>query len=384
MRPATVSAGLIKWLAEPQGAAPAEVKAKFLGQLLSSPGAIVMGALNGLIINGVALAVDRGSIFATFLVLEIACAALRLKVISTIVRPAAGDEPQVIDTAVTMSILWCALQGLVAFFAMRTDICTLQVLSATMIMGVIGPISARNYPAPRLTLLLIMLCDLPFVAGGCTSGRLWLMVLLPMTPPFLFGAWQVTRSLQRMALASLCAEWQSRQRANHDAMTGLQNRLAFNDMMKQRALEADCAFALLCLDLDGFKAVNDTLGHDAGDRVLIAVGDRLKAGVRPVDNVFRLGGDEFSIIVQGLGPPDVKAFAQRIIDTVAVEEYRFAGLPPIRIGVSIGLACYPEDGSDVSALHRQADLALYASKAAGKGVLTRFDRAGAACLQTVS
>jgi diguanylate cyclase (GGDEF)-like protein len=374
---------LLKWLVDPLGEAPAEVKCVLRGMLLSSPGAIMVGVLEGLIVSGVALRLNHGAIFAVFLSLELACGVLRFRVVRLISRRRAAGQPQRIDVAVAMSMLWCTLQGSVSFFAMRTNIPTLQILSATMIMAVIGPLCARNYPAPRLAFLLVLLCDLPFVLGASLSGRIWLLILVPMTLLFLFGVWQITINLQRMAMASLCAELDSRYRANHDSLTGLKNRLAFNEMITVLPTEQKGTFALLCLDLDGFKAVNDTLGHDAGDRLLAAVAERLKRGIRETDGAFRMGGDEFIILVKGLSAEDIGPMAQRIIEQVSHQDYRFAGLPPIRIGISIGFACCPEDGRDIAELLRRADLALYASKSAGKGVQTRFGAGGAGQVRAV-
>ena len=369
---AAVHSRLLAWLVEPRGNPPAEVRAKLLGQLLSSPGAVMLGATNGMIISAMALYLDRRWIFMLFAALEVCCASVRLLVLHRISKKTAAKQVPPIDVSVTMAMLWCSLQGTLSFVTMRTGMPTLQIVSATSIMAIIGPIFARNYPAPRLAFLLILLCDIPFVIGCCTSGRPWLWIIVPLSPPFFLGSWQIIVNLQRMALISLTAELESREWAHRDALTGLGNRRAFDQAMANLSQGDAGSFALLCLDLDGFKAVNDTWGHLAGDALLVGVAGRLMACVRAEDNAFRLGGDEFVIVLKALSSDQVAAFAERVIKEVSFSSYHLAGLPPIRVGVSAGFACYPEDGTDLPELHRRADLALYESKSAGKGVQRRF------------
>jgi diguanylate cyclase (GGDEF)-like protein len=369
---ASVRYVLFAWLVEPRGNPPAEVRAKLLGQLLSSPAAVMMGATTGVVISGIALYLDRSWVFVLFASLEIFCALVRLLVLRGVAKKAAAEQLPAIDLSVTMAILWCSLQGAMSFVAMRTNMPTIQIFSATMIMAIIGPIYARNYTAPRLAFFLVLLCNIPFLAGCCASGRALLWIMVPLAPPFLFGSWQIIVNLQRMSLMSLTAELVNREWAHLDALTGLGNRRAFDQALATMSQGNAGAFALLCLDLDGFKAVNDTWGHLAGDALLIGVSDRLMASVRAEDSAFRLGGDEFVVVVRDLSSDQVAAFAERLIQDISFHAYVLAGVPPIRIGVSLGFACYPDDGTDLPELHRRADLALYESKSAGKGVQRRF------------
>ena len=154
--------------------------------------------------------------------------------------------------------------------------------------------------------------------------------------------------------------------ATHDALTDLPNRVLFRDAARW-ALEArtDHSFALLCVDLDGFKAVNDTLGHPAGDALLQAVGQRLREGAEASATTARLGGDEFAILLPG---EDRDAVADAAADLIAriSEPYEVDGHIVI-IGASIGIAVAPDDGVDPDVLIKRADLALYRAKAEGRG-----------------
>jgi diguanylate cyclase (GGDEF)-like protein len=152
--------------------------------------------------------------------------------------------------------------------------------------------------------------------------------------------------------------------ARHDALTNLPNRLLFHDKMQQ-ALSYGDALAVLFLDLDRFKSVNDSLGHSVGDALLVAVTERLQKIVRGVDTVARLGGDEFAIVQNGAKPTDATELAGRIIEAVA-QPFEVLG-HQVNIGTSIGIAMAPSDGREPDQLLRNADMALYRAKAEGRG-----------------
>ncbi len=162
--------------------------------------------------------------------------------------------------------------------------------------------------------------------------------------------------------------------ARHDALTKLANRVLFHERIQQALAQTarGGGFALLCLDLDQFKAVNDGLGHPIGDRLLCEVGARLKGMARESDTVARLGGDEFAIVQHGVTQPRVAAaFAERMIEAVSrpyvIEGHR------IVIGASIGIALSPTNGVDGDTLMRNADLALYAAKTGGRRTWRFFE-----------
>ncbi|OHD01543.1 MAG: diguanylate phosphodiesterase [Sphingopyxis sp. RIFCSPHIGHO2_01_FULL_65_24] len=160
--------------------------------------------------------------------------------------------------------------------------------------------------------------------------------------------------------------------ASHDALTDLANRTQFAVALDD-AIAADAPFALLALDLDRFKAVNDIFGHAAGDAVLRRVADILRAAVRGDDIVARVGGDEFLIIQRAVSAPDdARRLATRILEALA-EEMDVAR-DPMAVGVSIGVALFPADGADAETLQRNADTALYRAKNNGRGTAAFFDQ----------
>jgi diguanylate cyclase (GGDEF)-like protein len=170
--------------------------------------------------------------------------------------------------------------------------------------------------------------------------------------------------------------------AHHDPLTRLPNRILFEDRIEQAlaSLDRDLGFAVLCLDLDRFKVVNDTLGHPIGDALLQQVADRLKACVREGDSVARLGGDEFAIILRNMiDPAAVDGLATRIIEVIG-SGYEVEG-HQIDIGTSIGVALAPADGSASSVLMKNADTALYGSKANARGTCCFYEDSMNAALQ---
>jgi diguanylate cyclase (GGDEF)-like protein/PAS domain S-box-containing protein len=163
--------------------------------------------------------------------------------------------------------------------------------------------------------------------------------------------------------------------AHHDALTDLPNRVLFRqrmvDALAQRSRTGSLIGAL-CIDLDNFKLVNDTLGHPIGDRLLQDVAERIERVIRQRDTAARLGGDEFAVLVPEMkSPQELAVLAQRLIDVVN-EPYIVEG-HLVTVGTTIGIAVAPTDGEDADRLLRNADLALYRAKAAGKSTFRFFE-----------
>jgi diguanylate cyclase (GGDEF)-like protein len=168
--------------------------------------------------------------------------------------------------------------------------------------------------------------------------------------------------------------------AQYDELTGLANRSLFQDRLARAiawARRHDRLAAVMILDLNGFKAVNDQLGHSAGDRLLTIMGGRLTKRLRETDTIARLGGDEFALLIENLAKPEHAALvARKLLDTVA---------PPIELDeqqvsvtASLGVALYPRDGADPDTLVREADRAMYRAKAEGGQPLPVQQRSDAA------
>jgi diguanylate cyclase (GGDEF)-like protein len=202
------------------------------------------------------------------------------------------------------------------------------------------------------------------------DGRLMLITRQPMPD----GGWVATHediTERRRAEAEIV------HLARHDALTGLANRTLFTEKLEAASANhgPDGGFAVIMIDLDKFKAVNDKLGHPAGDRLLVEVAERLRSSARETDVLARLGGDEFAIIQQAGSDPQEGAvgLALRIIDAIA-RPFDLDG-HWASVGTSIGIALAPEHGTDPEDLLRKADLALYDAKASGRNDFRLFQAA---------
>ncbi len=179
------------------------------------------------------------------------------------------------------------------------------------------------------------------------------------------GCFAVTTDISEHKLA----EERIQRMAHHDSLTGLPNRLLFDDRLDQAVSLAKRdarQFALLYLDLDNFKPVNDSLGHTAGDELLKSAAERIRRQVRESDTVARVGGDEFTVILPDIARrEEAETVARKIIAAVAAPFQLGSQGQCIAIGTSIGIALYPTDGRDADALVKAADAAMYNAKQAG-------------------
>jgi diguanylate cyclase (GGDEF)-like protein len=204
--------------------------------------------------------------------------------------------------------------------------------------------------------------------GLVAAGAFGLLTVLTAA----FGAWWLRRArFERLA------EERAHYLARHDVLSGLLNRNSFKEALDEAAWRhagGGSGFAVLCVDLDHFKEVNDTQGHAAGDDMLRQVGDRLRAQVRTGDRVARLASDEFALLLSGAATPDaVTTLAERVI--AALAEPFILGRASVSSGCSIGAAMFGVDAATPDEVLQKADLALQRAKAAGRGAFHFYDAA---------
>ncbi|MBL8333707.1 MAG: EAL domain-containing protein [Rubrivivax sp.] len=198
------------------------------------------------------------------------------------------------------------------------------------------------------------------------SGALYLFLFLIMR--------KAEGIIARQDAERLLQALQMRHQARHDSLTGLANRSEFPERLSEALAQATRhgrPGALMFIDLDRFKAVNDSLGHDAGDQLLKTVAERLRACLREGDALFRMGGDEFTLIATELAQPeDAALLARRVIADLSVP-MTLSG-HRVAVGATVGIAVFPADGTDVETLLQHADAAMYAAKEAGRGTHAFF------------
>lgn len=195
----------------------------------------------------------------------------------------------------------------------------------------------------------------------------------------LLGSLRRANAGNRELIEKLEAEKQRAfQLASHDSLCGLPNRRMFLELAAShlaRAKRSHKHYALMYLDLDRFKGINDTLGHHVGDLLLTTIAHRLRTSLRESDVIARLGGDEFAILLTGLDRvEDTTAVAEKLVKSVG-EPCRDLDGHDLQVGASIGIAIFPRDGQNVDMLCRHADAAMYESKRTGRGRFTFYDTA---------
>ncbi|WP_392544115.1 putative bifunctional diguanylate cyclase/phosphodiesterase [Oryzobacter telluris] len=210
------------------------------------------------------------------------------------------------------------------------------------------------------------------LTGLATVAGLGVLVLgtrarVPVLAVVLAGATLVVAAGRtQVAFRQLLRMADLRRDATTDHLTGLPNRRALYAQADARMVDGgDRPLALLLLDLDRFKEVNDSLGHHIGDQMLVQVGGRLSERLRPADLLVRLGGDEFAVLLDDVDPDEAAAAATALCETLAVP-FCLEDIP-VHSSVSIGIAVFPADGRDLGTLLRRADVAMYRAKATGTG-----------------
>ncbi len=180
--------------------------------------------------------------------------------------------------------------------------------------------------------------------------------------------WAVLKHRVKSVVAKVIAERKVQLLAYRDSLTGLPNRLLFADRLEQAVMRSErsrTSMALMLVDIDDFKLVNDSFGHDAGDKLIKAVGDLISKSLRRADTIARLGGDEFAVIIEGIdGPEDAISIADNL--TTILEHNVRLDDQETYTSASIGIAVYPGDGKDARTLLKNADTAMFRAKENGR------------------
>lgn len=280
------------------------------------------------------------------------------------------------------SLLWSVLFGIGTLLCNISGDPTLFLLGNVCAVGVIGGLAARNAGTPRLAMLQITIILGLLAVGAALSPGNGKLVLLFQAPFCAAGFFTVALRGNRDTVALLLARENSHRLARQDSLTGLPNRAHISELLTERtersersearAAECNQPFAVLLIDLDGFKAINDSLGHAAGDQILQEAASRLR-DILPSDGlVGRLAGDEFVAIADGVSQlREVRVLADRIVKALARPFALSDAL--VHIGASVGVSFYPDHASTGPQLLICADRALYSVKRNGKSAFAIFD-----------
>lgn len=360
---------IVRWLLQTRaGVSPAEYEALIQDVDITFSG--VMSSAIAITILGVMFVIIcPGWYFGLILAATITVNLFRAALCGALARGTLRGSPVVTDVYVYVTLIWALLLGLMTGGGVWSNISTLQIFGIMTSSAFQGLLCARNYPVPRLALTILVLIDAPVVLSCTIAHNHWLAVNAALTPFWLLGSFSTVIRFQKLAIASYAARFASQEKARRDPLTEALNRLGLAQVCAHPDLPGE--LTLFCLDLDGFKLVNDTLGHPAGDTLLKLVTARLLNLLRKSDTLARCGGDEFVIVAPHVGAKDAEKLAARLIDAVAGTPYRLDGGAIASVGVSVGFACMPDDAVGMTELNALADEALYESKRGGKGIWRR-------------
>lgn len=248
----------------------------------------------------------------------------------------------------------------------------MQMLATALLFGYCSGVVSRLSVRPVIATAAVLLAALPAIVSAARVGDTPHGIIATMFSVFLLGGLDGVRFAYRVAVRQITLRLDMGTLARSDPLTGLANRLGLREAFRKAPRGRDTKIALHFFDLDGFKSVNDRFGHAAGDALLQALSQRLRALLGEAELAARTGGDEFVVLQPSVRDPDeAQGLARRIVDSLS-QPYAVAG-ESVRIGVSLGLSCVPSQSAHLDDLLRDADTASYAIKRKGGGVATRSD-----------
>jgi diguanylate cyclase (GGDEF)-like protein len=363
--------GCVDWLLAGPLPLPDDIRSELLQQRTNKTKTFVVAVLASLLIASIAAALTGAAWAYAWMLAELVLGSTRIYLMMKALAQAKADR----RIAPNITPIWAGLTSVILISAgcyqcVGSGILPLALMAGIGLANLVGGIASRNAGTPRYGILLICILTLPFALATMLSPVPFLFLIGLQTPVYTAGMIFLLLENHKILLDLHHSERNNRQMAHHDLLTGLPNRALnlklFSELLAGPWPEAGSPgskLTVFCLDLDGFKGVNDRFGHAAGDAVLVAVADRLRASVRAADFVCRIGGDEFVILLPDITDGEAATIARRIISQVS-EPFEFA--PTARVG-AIGLASAPRDGITADKLLSAADRAMYEAKGCGKG-----------------
>ncbi|MBV9235538.1 MAG: GGDEF domain-containing protein [Xanthobacteraceae bacterium] len=359
---------LTRWLLDAGPDVPPDIRVNLIGSLFSSLPVFFGGVINTVLVSAViTLRIPRAQ-FIAWLALELIVCGGRLLVLLHARNAASEARGTPTDGYVALGLCWACSVGYGTFISMISGDWVVATLACVSSAAMVGGICFRNFGAPRLSAAMTVLSLGPVPLGAIFAGEPILWVTLLQTPLYLFAMTAAGYQLNANLVATMRAEQDNERRARRDALTDLLNRNGLERAIEAKWSQRQSAteqFALLYIDLDGFKAVNDRHGHAIGDRLLQRLADRLKGLVRQDDAAARVGGDEFVVFSEVSDRGGALTFAERLIVDLSAPFELGNGLAP-SVGACIGIALAPQHGRDMVSLLAAADIALYEAKSRGR------------------
>jgi diguanylate cyclase (GGDEF)-like protein len=359
---------ITRWLVDPGHDVPAAIRASLVNGLYGT-----LPIFAGGVINTVAVAAAISyrlphTAFLIWLALEASICLVRLFVLLKARKRNFIGVERLTDIYIGLGVLWAGSVGYGTYISVASGDWVAGALAWLSAAAMVGGICFRNFGAPRLVGVMILLSLGPCVVASLMSGEPILYLTAFQIPFYLYAMTVAAFRLNKMLITTMRAEQENDHLARHDLLTGLLNRTGLERQLNEAAMQPGTALTLFYLDLDGFKGVNDRLGHAAGDELLAMVGRRLHALSRQNMVMARIGGDEFIMASGGGNRADALALGEEAIAAIAGQPY-LLGQEAVEIGVSIGIAFAPVHGSTLPELMSAADNALYQAKSRGRCTL---------------
>ncbi|KTC24152.1 signaling protein [Pseudomonas marginalis ICMP 9505] len=359
---------LIRWFVKDNENLDRDIRLKLLKDPFSSRAALVAAGMNTLLVCSVAVILHPTLFFICWLIADMLIWIIRWFLLRRFIASGKSMRRYATDLSLLFGLIWAAEIGIGTAGCIISQDPVLQVLACTSAVSMNGAIAMRNQGIPRYAFTQILLTDIPMKLATLFQPEPMLRVLILQAPMYLTGLWVLLNNLNANLTKAYIAEAQSTHSATHDKLTGVLNRSGmFNVMTALLSSKAKVAsgFCLLCLDLDGFKKINDANGHATGDKVLVCFSAMISNVVRKNDAVARLGGDEFIVLMPDIDKLSASLIAERIIQTL--EDYVGKNANYKGLGVSIGITeISPFEPGSVEQMLSRADIAMYNAKSAGK------------------
>jgi diguanylate cyclase (GGDEF)-like protein len=269
---------------------------------------------------------------------------------------------------------WFFSLGLAALGCLLSANIALAIISSNLIIALQGGIASRLASTPRFATLLSMALIAPTLLGVWNANESWAYAVPVIYIFCSIGMHQLTKQNHKILYEKITAEQKTLTLSMRDSLTGLANRRELRNKIQALNSSTRRNYALLCLDLDGFKAVNDQHGHLLGDQLLVAVAQRLTSKTRLDDLACRVGGDEFVIILVDIDEEEAKRKAGELIESLSAP-FELSGGTTVKIGASIGIALANSASLPLESIVKLADDALYQAKRAGKGTFKLSENA---------
>lgn len=371
--PAATAAALRRWTLGSLATAPVEVRDQLLATMLQRPLTLALSSITTLLVCATAVVVTGAQWAWVWLTVTVAIIAWRIlhPVIASRLR-----QPTRMLQVAAASILLFGCFGLGCAACIASGDAGLSMMSTVVVLGIVAGLASRWAAVPRLAVSTMAISSVPPLTAMVLAGGDMVLAALAFALVVVSVAAFTVQNRANL-VGMVMAENLSRHLARTDHLTGLTNRAELGKLLDQacRSLSpqrlsphrtTEHRFAVLYLDLDGFKAVNDTFGHAKGDQLLREVGASIRTLVDGRGEISRIGGDEFVVLLRDADEEEACTTARRIVERITGDHDLGTGCIA-RIGCSIGVSLAPEQGSDPELLIARADSALYDVKRREKG-----------------